>query len=270
MGGGVEYAPAAIRGLFDKIKAAIPQAQLSGILGDRAHTYGYHRCRNVLPAGDYSRTLPLDQQGDGWAASALDVTLPDALMPTVTTRLVNAAKARDPRLKAVREFCGTLNGTQTYPWDLAANRSEGVGTWDDSHLWHVHLSIYRAYANDAAALAPIAAVMVGTATPKEDDVSQADVIAALQSAAGKKAIQDAVRGAPIRNSLLDPPRDVALETFVQSINSGVYDLRAKRLNAEAVSEAVKAALPSGIGGDADKIAAEVIAHLASRLEAAGQ
>jgi hypothetical protein len=34
----VEYAPAAIQGLFNEIQAAIPQAVMGGILGDSAHT----------------------------------------------------------------------------------------------------------------------------------------------------------------------------------------------------------------------------------------
>ncbi len=155
-----DYAPTAIRGLYELIKARIPSAELSGIVGDSAHTYGYHRCRNVLPGGDYSRQLSLDQQGDGWAASALDVKLPADQMRAVTTRLISAAKAGDPRLRALREFCGTTDGTRTHSFDLS-NRREGLGEWDSSHLWHVHLSVYRAYADDAAALAPIAEVIAG-------------------------------------------------------------------------------------------------------------
>jgi len=155
-----EYAPAALRGLYDLIKAGLPSAEMSGIVGDTAHTYGYHRCRNVVPGGDYSRQHNLDQQGDGWAAAALDVKLPPDQMRAVTARLISAAKARDSRLRAVREFCGTTDGVRTHGFDLSNGR-ESVGEWDDSHLWHVHLSFYRAHVNDAAALNPIAAVMVG-------------------------------------------------------------------------------------------------------------
>ncbi|MEO6703166.1 MAG: peptidoglycan-binding domain-containing protein [Jatrophihabitantaceae bacterium] len=160
-----EYAPSAIRGLYDLVKARIPAAELSGIVGDSAHTYGYHRCRNVVPGGDYSRQHALDQQGDGWAASALDVTLPPDQMRAVTARLISAAKVGDPRLRALREFCGTTDGTRTHSFDLS-NRREALGEWDASHLWHVHLSIYRAHTNDPAALAPIADVMGGGASPQ--------------------------------------------------------------------------------------------------------
>ena len=138
-----EYAPAAIRGLYNLIKAGLPSAEMSGVVGDTAHTYGYHRCRNVVPGGDYSRQHSLDQQGDGWAASALDVKLPPDQMRAVTARLISAAKAGDPRLRALREFCGTTDGVRTHGFDLSTGR-ESLGEWDDSHLWHVHLSVYRA------------------------------------------------------------------------------------------------------------------------------
>lgn len=164
-----EYAPPALRGLYDLIKSGLPAAEMSGIVGDSAHTYGYHRCRNVIPGGDYSRQHSLDQQGDGWAASALDVKLPPEQMRAVTARLMDAAKAADPRLRALREFCGTTDGTRTHAFDLS-NRRESLGEWDASHLWHIHLSIYRAHANDTAALAPIANVMAGGAGPKPSPI----------------------------------------------------------------------------------------------------
>lgn len=158
-----EYAPAAIEGLYRAIKARIPAAELSGILGDPSHTYGYHRARAKLPASDYSVQLRRDQLGDAWAASALDVKLPDgpdSTMTEVSWRLRHALRVKDPRVRAIREFGGTLDGRVTYSRD-AADDSDSFGTWDDSHLWHVHLSIYRKFATDPVALAHVAAVMAG-------------------------------------------------------------------------------------------------------------
>jgi hypothetical protein len=37
----VEYAPQAIENLFNTVKKSIPSAQMAGIIGDQAHTYGY-------------------------------------------------------------------------------------------------------------------------------------------------------------------------------------------------------------------------------------
>lgn len=165
-----EYAPSAIFELFDKIKDRIPEAQLSGILGDQAHTYGYHRARAVLPQGDYSVYLTADREGDQWAASALDINLPPDLMKTVTSRLLRAAKAKSLFLGTVREFCGTTDGVTTHSYDLATGH-EGFGEWDDSHLWHIHLSFYRRYANDSIALAAVANVLDGFLDYRAPDTS---------------------------------------------------------------------------------------------------
>lgn len=157
-----EYAPAAIQGVYNRI--TVGSKQMSGIIGDQAHTYGYHRCRDVLPGNDYSRVLQLDLQGDGQAASALDVKFSSADMKTVSNRLLSAAKANDGRLRGLREFGGTVDGVNTKSYDLAA-RHEGTNEWDDTHLWHVHLSFYRAYANSASVLNTIADVINAGGTP---------------------------------------------------------------------------------------------------------
>ena len=61
-----EYAPAAIRGLYNLIKAGLPSAEMSGIIGDTAHTYGYHRCRNVVPvATTHASTASTSRAMDG-------------------------------------------------------------------------------------------------------------------------------------------------------------------------------------------------------------
>lgn len=154
-------APQAIYSLWADVQKAIPSAVLSGIVGDAAHSFGYHLSRQELPASDYSVQLTLDKRGASDCASALDISLSPSLMQTCTRRLLTAAKAGDPRLKGLREFCGTLNGADTYPWDLSTNTSEGVNSWDNSHLWHIHLSFFRAYADDYTTLAPIAQVLAG-------------------------------------------------------------------------------------------------------------
>ena len=156
-----EYAPQAIKDLFAAVQRAVPAAVLSGIVGDASHVYGYHRCRDVLPASDYSvAETPRDRAGDGEAASALDISLPSNLMPVVTGRLMAACKNNDPRVANLREFFGTLDGSTVTGWDRLAG---GYTSSDDSHLWHVHLSFFRDSATDAAALAPIASVIAGSA-----------------------------------------------------------------------------------------------------------
>ena len=166
-------APQAIWDCWDAIHAGIPSAQLSGIVGDPAHTYGYHLSRQDCSSGDYSVQLSRDLQGPSNYAAALDVNLDPGLMKTVTNRLLKAAKNRDPRMNAVRSFCGTTNGTVTHSYDCS-NGHEGYGEWDDSHLWHTHISFYRDSTTNSAALRQVADVYVGAGssggTAEEDDV----------------------------------------------------------------------------------------------------
>jgi hypothetical protein len=134
---------------------------LSGIVGDQEHTYGYHRARAVLPADDYSVRLLEDRMGDPWAASALDITPAHrGGMVILTRRLLAAAKRRDPRItRVVREFFGTVDGVNVTGFDVIEKRHSSA---DSSHLYHLHISFLRRFACNAAALAPVADVL---ATP---------------------------------------------------------------------------------------------------------
>lgn len=152
-----EYAPSAIQGLFNDIKAVIPQAVMGGILGDSAHTYGYHRGRNYVSSSDYSVQLADDKQGDGEAACALDLSWSEASWQyTVSQRLLNAK--HDSRMSACREFYGSTDGYNVCGWDYYGGYAV---TSDDSHLWHIHLSILRKWSNDSGALSGIADVITG-------------------------------------------------------------------------------------------------------------
>lgn len=161
-----EYAPQAIEDMFDRIKAGIPSAIMAGIVGDSAHTYGYHRCRDVA-APDYSTELPPDKKGDSEAACALDLSWSKASdQYTVSQRLLDAKN--DSRMTPIREFYGSADGGQTVcGWDYYGGYPV---TSDDSHLWHVHLSILRQYSNDTAALAKVADVITGGSTQEVDDM----------------------------------------------------------------------------------------------------
>ena len=159
-------APDAIRAAYDA--CTIPTKVFSGIVGDVAHSFGYHLAANDLPADDYSVVRPLDKQGARDAASALDIKLGPADMIAATKRVRDAAKAGDARLAGLREIGGTLDGVNTYAYDLATG-SESFNEWDASHLWHVHLSGWRAYADNAAVWLNIIAVLNG-----EDDTLKLD------------------------------------------------------------------------------------------------
>lgn len=160
-------APEAIRAAANKILAAVPGAVFSGIVGDANHGYGYHLSRGdaLANGGDYSTILPIDQQGAGDAASALDISLPPAQMTAVVNRLMAASVAGDPRLDGCREWFGARDGERVTGWDFrspATHADDRLSTSDDSHKWHVHISGYRAYVDDFGAWDAIADVFIGT------------------------------------------------------------------------------------------------------------
>ncbi len=156
-----EYAPDGIISLYNAIHAGLPESINAGIVGDSAHHYGYHRGRNYVGSDDYSNQLADDKAGDGEAECALDLSWTTAGPQfEVSQRLLNAAN--DSRMYPIRSFFGSTDGRVVCGWDFVGGYPV---TSDDSHLWHVHLSILRKYANDADALAPVADVIIGGNTP---------------------------------------------------------------------------------------------------------
>lgn len=146
-----ESTPPNLRALADLVRQYFGLGwDAIGIKGDQSHTYGYHRSRNWINESgqgrdDYSNQLAKDLSGDGNWLAALDVSLDPPHMKSTTARLVNALKARDPRMASVREVFGTLDGNNVTAWDASSN---GYTTADDSHLSHVHMSFYRSMANN--------------------------------------------------------------------------------------------------------------------------
>ncbi len=124
-----------------------------GVVGDDDHPDGYHVGNNALAAvgkltSDYSkRESALDRPGTN-AASALDVgnfvhVRPDGTVVTLRSLsldLVAACKAGDPRAADVREVIYTPDGVTVRRWDRLGIRTTG----DRSHLYHTHISFFRA------------------------------------------------------------------------------------------------------------------------------
>lgn len=172
-------APEAIQQLYRDIAAKWTgpgRPVLSGIVGDAAHSFGFHLSPTDLrsrgESGDYSlqgarnKAGALANPGD---ASALDVSFDPDGMKLATTRLLAAAKARDPRLDGLFEFCGTTNGSSPHPYYLSTHTDDPTNSsgWDDSHVWHVHLSIWRDASVNYDAIKGIADVICGISATEE-------------------------------------------------------------------------------------------------------
>lgn len=154
-------ATAAVKGLAADWKKCFTSAQISGIVGDKAHESrgGYHIGRKFQSASNYSVVRPDDKGGPDDAAAAVDMTMGASDMRSCTSRLVAAFNnTADPRRKYINAFNGTLNNTSAKRWDVYART---VKSATSDHLWHVHLEIRRKYVNSATAMAAILSILSG-------------------------------------------------------------------------------------------------------------
>lgn len=161
---------------WQRFDAMEPTAVLGGIFARKS---GYHNARSNLASNDYSvHDVRADRLGPSAMSAGIDLTMSSAAMRRYTARLDKAARARDPRLfppgkpPVLREFIGTLNGNTVYCYMLTGGIPQGVGAdagpdWgrDASHLWHLHLSVIRAYIQDREALAGVLSVLRGDPPP---------------------------------------------------------------------------------------------------------
>lgn len=148
------YAPATIAAVGALWEAA--GGLNDGIVGNTAHTYGYHLGRDriyTIPPGlgdqDYSvRQSARDRAGLSDAASAIDLApaagLSIAQLRRLTRWLWDACIAGDPDTADLREVIGSEDGVTVYGWNALGVRSALVAGYGDlSHLGHTHLSWFR-------------------------------------------------------------------------------------------------------------------------------
>jgi hypothetical protein len=128
------------------------RVELGGVYANKS---GYHNTRaahftkKAKEKGwdeNYSVQLDLDKQGPSDKAAAIDLSFDsEADMRLYTSRLDEAFWARDSRLASVKEFYGTLDNKTVY----GLGKKSRVGapyktSADKSHLWHLHISFFRA------------------------------------------------------------------------------------------------------------------------------
>lgn len=149
--------------LWYKLDELEPANMLGGIYADKP---GYHNKRKNLPSTDYSVQLAEDKLGPDWAAAALDWTFPDAQagdyrkIAKYSKRLLDSGRdLSDLRGNYLREFYGNSDlDTDVEGWDFHYLK---VVRSDDSHLWHIHISIKRKYLADFKAMRAILSILKG-------------------------------------------------------------------------------------------------------------
>lgn len=137
-------------------------AKLGGIYANKP---GYHNSVNANKLywpGNYSIRVPEDLKGDFTKARALDLTMSTSEMIKRTTLLKEATERNDPRLAAVREFYGTLDGKRVYGRIKdSLNGKWRNSTADSSHLWHLHISFFTSQATSKKAAYKVLEVLNG-------------------------------------------------------------------------------------------------------------
>lgn len=138
-------------------------SQFSGIYANKP---GYHNTRAGNASSNYSvAQFAADRQGPSNKAAALDISFRSAKrgdyrkIALYSKRLLDAGRSNDPRTYGMREFYGNADtDLEVEGFDFAKRRAASS---DDSHLWHIHISILRKYVTDIKAMRAIVSIMRG-------------------------------------------------------------------------------------------------------------
>lgn len=148
--------------LWLQLQAAIPGVRLGGIYADKS---GYHNTVNANLArwpGNYSVRYAIDRRDPRDKARAIDLTMNATWMRTITRRLLDGAAARDPRMRPVKEFYGTLDGrTVVGRLKDSPDGPYRSGSSDSSHTWHVHLGLLTPFVDDIEAMRGLVSLLSG-------------------------------------------------------------------------------------------------------------
>lgn len=250
--------PTALRWLATQWETAIDTAArrsdaatFAGIVGDTRHRLegGYHISREDQSSANYSvARFGDDRLGPSNLAAAVDMTMDTAAMRLVTGRLVTAWRRSDPRLDHVRALNGTLDGINAIRCDAANPDPNTLNTSSSDHCWHIHMELFRRWADDMNTMRDVLSVITGEAgpvvfTPQQEAslIQTSEYVNAWMD--GRGATWD---GKPIRivqdmRALVaavdaEKARDAAAATAVAGLKSAI--------------EALAAALKSG-GGSVD-------------------
>jgi hypothetical protein len=134
-----------------------------GCKGNNLHLRGAHRSRRWIKTSRYctNRTYtashPDDLAGDEDWLVGIDLTLPRSVLLAVCKRLDAAVRAG--LIEEVSEWYGNTNGDDRV--DGYNNIENRVATSDDSHLWHLHITLKRRFANTLAVLQRLFSILTG-------------------------------------------------------------------------------------------------------------
>ena len=176
-----------LKKLYDELRK-LPGAQGSGIVASKS---GYHSSRAYNQAYhpyNYSIQLTLDQDGPRDAAAAVDISCTAKYQKLYTARMIAAMDARDPRVGSVKEIYGSVNGKAVVGRGKKSRTGKAYSSSSDSsHLWHIHMSIFRSDVDDWNRIKGIIEVFTGENLPDTVKPEQPTVKPAVNKPEGKAA-----------------------------------------------------------------------------------
>lgn len=154
--------PDAVYSVFHHVKARVPSARYGGAYVRKPGFHSSVEDNLASWPNNYSIREAINRRDPRTVTRALDITLADDDMRTLTRRLVDAVARNDPRLEGLREFFGTLDGRTVYGRARRGPDTDWYdATADSSHLWHIHLSFFTPFADDWAALSGLVSILIG-------------------------------------------------------------------------------------------------------------
>lgn len=151
-----------------------------GVVGNAAHTRGYHLGRDRIYDGsgpgmgdrDYSVQTKRDRAGLTDAASAIDLGRLNGSLPALyrfSRWLVIQCRQNAPGTRDFREIIYSPDGVRVLRWDRERGYATASkpGEADSSHLTHTHISFYRD--SESRDKRPVFAGYFATVPEPEDD-----------------------------------------------------------------------------------------------------
>lgn len=126
-----------------------------GVVGNKAHTVGYHLGRDRiydgngpgLGAQDYSVVMARDKAGLTDAAAAIDLGRLDGTLGNLyefSTWLVRQCQTGQPGYRDIREIIYSPDGQKVVRYSgVDGDIHAGEGNGDESHITHTHISYFR-------------------------------------------------------------------------------------------------------------------------------
>ncbi|TWJ11788.1 hypothetical protein LX16_2523 [Stackebrandtia albiflava] len=128
--------------VIEKKRLSVVKARFLGIVGDAAHSFGYHLAAADLPSDDYSLQGANQPVADDGAACAIDIGMDWPASRRWLRWLI--AEIRADRIKGIGEVIGSYDGKRVRYWsDGSGWGRDGVEYQGSGHDSWTHVAIYR-------------------------------------------------------------------------------------------------------------------------------